>query len=544
MSFLGNRIYSIAVIVVVLSLNGCGGPEVDQVESGTRDQILHLGNGTEPQGLDPHIVTGVPEHHIITALFEGLVLKNPYTLEVEPGVAERWEISGDGRTYTFYLREGAVWSNGDPVTAEDFRWSWMRALKPELGSLYNYMYFPIVNAEAFANGEIDSFDQVGVKVLDGRTLQVQLYEPTPYLLQLFDHYSTFPVHRANIEAFGSISDRLSRWAREGNMVSNGAFELTEWKINSHVRVEKRDSYWDAENVKLNGIVFYPTENITTEERMFRDHMLHKTNDVPLDKIPLYRAEQPELIELAPYLGTYFYAFNITRPPFDDVRVRRALGMTIDRELLVDTVLQGINTAAHGITPPDTMGYNPPKLFDFDPELARQLLAEAGYPDGEGFPPFEVLYNTSEAHQKIAVAIQQMWQQHLNIKVTLTNQEWKVYLDTLNNMDFDVSRRAWIADYIDPNGFLDMFLTGGGNNRTGFSNETYDRIIQQDAPKAIDQKERYKLFAEAETILINSMPVIPIYTYSIKHLKRESVKGMPTNLMDYYNYKYVYLEAEE
>ncbi|MDT8399962.1 MAG: peptide ABC transporter substrate-binding protein [Pseudomonadales bacterium] len=534
----------VLVLLGGLLLTSCGGSQQSQVAAGNLQGVFHMGNGTEPQGLDPHIVTGLPEHHIIQALFEGLVTKNPTTLEIEPAVAESWDISADGRLYTFHLRHDARWSNGDPLTAEDFRWSWQRALTPALGSLYNYMYFGIVNAEAFGTGQITDFSQVGVKVLDDYTLQVELKEPTPYFLQILDHYSTFPVHRATLEAFGSASSRLSQWARAGNLVSNGPFVLSEWQVNSHIRVEKSPYYWDADKVKLNAIVYYPTENLTTEERMFRDGQLHFTNSVPLEKIPTYLKEQPELIEIAPYLGTYYYMINTTRPPFDDARVRRALAMAVDRKLLVETVLQGIVEPAYAIVPPGTLGYDPPKLFSYDPEQARELLAAAGYPEGQGFPAFDILYNTQESHQKIAVAIQQMWRQNLGIDVGLVNQEWQVYLDSQENMNYDISRRGWIGDYVDPNSFLDMFLTGGGNNKTGFSNPRYDQIILQDAPKVQDRDQRYALFREAETLLIDNMPIIPLYTYQSSHLKQPSVKGMPTNIMDYYNWKYVYLDAQE
>ena len=542
--FITTRTFLLVLCTTLLFACTGGGSDESRVEQGTRDGVLHFGNGTEIQGLDPHIVTGVPEHHIIQTLFEGLVLKNPYTLEIEPGIAERWDISDDGRIYRFYLRSNAVWSNGDPITAEDFRWSWQRALMPALGNLYNYMLFPVVNAESFATGETDDFSQVGVRVIDQYILEVELNEPTPYILQLLDHYSTFPVHRATIEAFGSASDRLSQWARVDNIVTSGAFELVEWGLNSHIRVEKRASYWDAGKVQLNAIVFYPTENLTTEERMFRDGQLHRTEDISLDKIPVYLRDDPELIEIAPYIGTYYYMVNTTRAPFDDVRVRKALAMTVDRDLLVETVLQGIVAPAYAVVPPGTLGYTPPQTFNFDPIAARELLAEAGYPNGEGFPSFEILYNTQESHRKIAVAIQQMWNQHLGVGVSIVNQEWKVYLASQENLDYQVSRRGWIGDYVDPNTFLDMFITGGGNNKTGFSDPLYDQIVLRDAPAAQDRDARYELFYQAENILLEQMPIIPIYTYQSKHLKHPSIKGMPPNIMDYYNYKYVYLEAEE
>jgi len=522
-------------------LASCGSPDATRVESGNRDGVLHFGNGTEPQGLDPHIVTGVPEHHIISAIFEGLVTKNPETLEPEPGVAQSWDISEDGRIYTFHLRENAKWSNGETVTAEDFRWSWERALNPALGSLYNYMFFPIVNAEAYANGDLEDFSQVGVKVLDEFTLEVSLNEPTPFILQLFDHYSTFPVHPETVLTYGAPSDRFSQWSREGNIVTNGPFVLTEWQVNSHIRVEKSPLYWDADRVKLNAIVYYPTENIVTEERMFRDGQLHFTNDVPLDKIPVYKALQPELITIAPYLGTYYYLINTNRAPFDDVRVRKALSMAIDRELLAETVMEGIVLPAYALVPPGTLGYQPPATFSYDLEEARELLAEAGYPNGEGFPEVEILYNTQESHRKIAVAIQQMWTQALGISSTPMNKEWKVYLDATDNGNYDISRRGWIGDYVDPNTFLDMMITDGGNNKTGFRDTRYDEIILREAPKKLDQEERFALYREAETILMEQMPIIPVYTYVSKHLIVPSLRGLPANIMDYYNWKYVYLD---
>jgi len=537
--------FHLITISLVILLSACGGGDnLSQVDAGNQEGVLHLGNGTEPQGLDPHIVTGVPEHHIINALFEGLVSKDPNTLEPIPGVAESWEISEDGRIYTFNLREDAVWSNGESVTAGDFLWSWERVLSPELGGQYNYMLYPVLNAEAFANGEITDFSLVGAKALDDRTFEVTLQNPTPYLLQLLDHYSTFPVHPETVLAHGGMSDRISRWTRVENIVTNGPFTLAEWEINSHIRVEKSDIYWDAGNVRLNAIMYYPTENLVTEERMFRDEQIHMSNDIPIDKVPVYLENQPELIDIAPYIGSYFYGINITREPLDDVLVRKALSLAIDRELLIETVLEGVMAPAYTLTPPGTKGYHPPIIFDYDPEEARSLLAEAGYPDGEGFPSFEILYNTQENHRRIAVAIQQMWRQELNINVQLTNQEWRVYLDSQLNMNYDIVRRGWIGDYVDPNTFLDMFITEGGNNKTGFSNTRYDEIIQREAPRMLDQNERYALYSEAERILIEEMPIIPIYIYQSKHLKHPSVKGLPANIMDYYNWKYVYLEPVE
>jgi oligopeptide transport system substrate-binding protein len=538
-----HRTLAILLILSASVMLGCSGGE-SNVSQGNRDGILHYGNGSEPQGLDPHVVTGVPENHLIRALFEGLAVKNPYTLEPEPGVAERWAFSEDGRIVTFHLRRNALWSNGDPVTAEDYVWSWQRALDPAMGNQYAYMLYPVKNAEPYATGKISDPAELGVRALDSHTLQVTLNEPTPYFLQLMDHYSTFAVHRATIEKFGLATDRFTQWTREENIVSNGAFKLQDWKLNRRITVEKSATYWDAKNVKLNGVVFYPTENLVSEERMFRVGQLHYTSEVPLSKIDTYQAMSNSPFVQAPYLGTYYYLLNTQRAPIDDPRVRRALSMAIDRETLTATILKRAYMPAYSITPPGTLGYQPPKLFDYDIEAARTLLAEAGYPNGEGWPGIEIKYNTSENHRKIAVAMQQMWKKALNIDVTIANEEWKVYLDSVTQGNFQIARRGWIGDYVDPNNFLDLFLTDGGNNNTGYSDLRYDKMILEDAPKAKTREQRFAIFHAAETLLMEQMPIIPIYTYTSKHLIHPSVKGLPSNLMDSLNLKYVWLEPEE
>ena len=530
------------IFCLCITLVACGSGE-SRVVQGNRDGILHYGNGTEPQGLDPHIVTGLPESHIVRALFEGLAVKNPFTLEPEPGVAQSWDISEDGRTVTFHLNPQARWSNGDTMTADDYVWSWRRALNPAMGNQYAYMLYPVENAEAFATGKLEDFAEVGVKALDQHTLQVQLVTATPYFIQLMDHYSTFAVHRPTIEKFGKATDRFTPWTRVENIVGNGAFTLTEWKLNRRIRVEKSDTYWDRDRVRLNGVVFYPTENISSEERMFRVGQLHYTQTIPLDKIPVYRAMENSSYVNAPYLGTYYYLLNINKAPLQDVRVRRALSLAIDRARLNNTVLHAANVPAYGITPPGTLGYQPPKLFGHDVAAARELLADAGFPNGEGWPGLELTYNTSESHRKIAVALQQMWKDALNIEVTLSNQEWKVYLDSVDQMNFQMARRGWIGDYVDPNNFLDLFLCAGGNNNTGFCDPQYDDMITRQAPRARSREERYAIFYAAETLLMEQMPFIPIYTYTSNHLIHPSVRDMPSNLMDSLNLKYVWLDQD-
>jgi len=529
---------SLAVIILFL-FAACGNTE-SNVESGNRLGILHMGNGTEPQGLDPHVATGIPEHHIIDTLFEGLVYKDPYTLEVQPGVAESWTISEDGRIYTFKFRKDAKWSNGDSVTAEDFRWSWWRALQPALGNQYVFMYFPIKNAERYFNQEISDFSEVGIEVIDSHTLVVKLTNPTPYFLQLLDHYSTFPVHRPTIEKHGAPDESYTQWTRPGNLVGNGAFKLESWRLNKLVSVLTNSHYWDADRIKLNQIKFYPIEKATIEERMFRAGQLHVTDTTVLERTEYYRENHPELLKIAPFNGTYIYRINNKKKQFSDVRVRKALAMTIDRDTIMSTILNGVFTSSYSITPPGLLGYQPPKLFEYNPEEARRLLAEAGFPNGEGFPEFELQYNTNEQHKHIAVAVQQMWKKELNINVRLQNKDWKVYLDDENTGNFEVSRGGWIGDYVDPNTFLEMWVSGSGLNRTGWANEKYDELVLKTAPEAKTREERFKAFYEAEALMMKDMPFIPIYTYSSEKYKHPSFEGAPTNLMNFYNFRYASL----
>ena len=538
-----NKTISFLMLMLFISLTGCGSGE-SNISLGNRTGILYWGNGTEPASLDPHIATGVPEHHIMSSVMEGLVLKDRKSLEPRPGVAESWTISDDGRIYTFKLRDDARWSNGDPHIANDYVWSWWRALQPALGNQYAYMLFPIKNAKRYYDRETEDFGDVGVKALDQRTLQVTLTNPTPYFLQLLDHYSLFPVHQATIEKFGNADQRGTRWSYEGNLVSNGPFKLDEWKINRHITVTRNLHYWDNDNVALNGIVFKPVENTVTEERMFRAGQLHVTSNVPADKISTYRKSNSTELKIAPYLGTYFYRLNIKTPQLQDRRVRRALGMAIDREKLVENITKGGQIPAYTMTPPGTMGYYPTSTLAFDPEGAKNLLSEAGYPNGEGFPAIEILYNTNEGHRKIAVALQEMWKDYLNVDIKLLNQEWKVYLATESAGDYQISRGGWIGDYVDPNNFLDMFLCGGGNNRTGWCNEEYDRLILEVAPSKSSHEERLAVFQQAETMLLDDMPIIPVYTYTSVKLVDSSVENLDGNILNQAMYKDIYLSPRQ
>ncbi|MEP6662509.1 MAG: peptide ABC transporter substrate-binding protein [Verrucomicrobiota bacterium] len=530
---------TVFVTVVFLFAGGCSKRRT-RVEVGDREQILHVGNGGEPSDLDPHTAIGEIEHDVMIALFEGLVTGDPKDVSPQPGVAENWDVSEDGLIYTFHLRDDARWSNGEPVTANDFLESYHRALLPSLGNQYSYMLFPVKNAEEFNTGKITDFNAVGFKVIDERTFQITLHSPTPYFLSLIIHNSWYPVNIASIKKYGPLDSRNNRWTRPQNFVGNGPFVLKEWKLNSHILVEKNPKYWDAKNVRLNKIYFYPTESYDTEERMFRAGQLHTIRECPQAKIAGYVKNHPDLINIYPLLTTYYYRFNTKRPPFNDQRVRLALTMAIDRKSIVENVTRGGQLPAFNLTPPDTGGYTSAAKISENVKKARQLLAEAGFPDGKDFPKFELLFNTLESHRAIAEAIQQMWKKNLNIEVTLRNEEWKVYLDSTHRMDYFITRAGWGGDYADPNTFLDLMLTDGGNNETGWSNAEYDRLIKE-AGSTRDQAKRFAAFQKAEAILMDEVPIMPIYFYTRPRLIRPSVQGYLPNLLDQHPFNRVYLD---
>ncbi len=500
--------------------------------------VLHAGNGAEPQDLDPHTVTGVTEHRLASCLFEGLVDLDPATLEPVPAVAESWDVSSDGTVYTFHLRDAARWSNGDPVTAHDFLYGWRRILSPALGSEYAYMLFCMKNARTFNEGELTDFTQVGAEALDGKTLQVTLDYPAPYFLSMQIHYTWYPVHKATIERYGAMDERGTRWTRAGNLVGNGAFMLARWDPDRVITVRRNPYYWDKELPRLDAVSFYPIDNNLTEELLFRVGRLDLTSTAPLAKIEVYERERPDALRIDPYLGTYFYRLNVMRPPFDDRRVRRAFAMAVDREDLVRNVVRGGRKPACFLTPPDTAGYTCSSPMPYDPAQARSLLSQAGYPGGEGFPEVEILYNTSESHRQIAEALQAMWRETLNVRVTLANQDWKVYLDSLHELDYDIARSAWVGDFIDPINFLECFTSGNGNNRTGFASAAYDRLIEQ-ARRTADLEARNAVYQQAEALLMTEAPIIPIYFYTQTYLKNPALDGLPPNILGYVSFKHLY-----
>jgi oligopeptide transport system substrate-binding protein len=526
--------------VYLFLLGSCSAPS--NVEKAIDEKILHFGLGSEPQYLDPHLANSVSAHNVIIALIEGLVSEDPKTLKPVPGVAEKWDISEDGLVYTFHLRKNAKWSNGDPVTAHDFVYSYKRILNPELASQYASMLHGLKNAHEYHEEGLSWEEaKVGATAIDDYTLQLTLENPTPYFLELLNHYSWFPAHPPTIEKFGAFGKQGTAWTRPGNYVGNGPFTLSDHKVNSVIEVKKNPLYWDAQTVSLEGIRFYPIESADTEERAFHSGFLHLTQTVSPDRIDFLKENHSDLIHFESYLGTYFYRFNVEEPPFDDVRVRLAFNLATDRQAIVEKVTKGGQLPARCFTPPGTGGFSPESRFRFDPQKAKSLIQEYLTEKGlESLPKIELKYNTSDGHKKVAEALQGMWKNHLGAEIQLLNMEWKVFLSTIAKRDFSLARAGWIGDYVDANTFLHMWRTGDGHNNTGWSSTRYDELLELAAQES-DTEKRFSYFEECEKLIAENAPILPIYFYVHVTLRSPTVKGWHPTLLDHHPYKYVRLE---
>jgi len=483
-------------VLCTLSLAGCGsGPRADLV----------ICNGAEPQTLDPALVSGQLEGRLCAALYEGLTRRDARGKSV-PGAAESWTVSPDGRTYTFTLRPDLKWSNGAPITAEDFRYSWLRALNPATGSPYAEILFFIRGAEDFQAGRTPA-ESVEIAAPDARTLVVRLKNPAPFFPSLVSFTTYLPVHRATVEKHGD------RWTRPEHWVGSGPYRLKAWRVNDRVSLEKNPHYHSRDRVRLHRIDALAVTRASTAFNLYSSGQA----DVLLDKGLIPSLLMPKLrgrpdFHPTPIFATYFYRFNVTRPPFDDPKVRRALSLAVDKEAIVEKITRGGEPIALSLTPRGVPGYQPPAGPAFSPITAKALLREAGFPGGEGFPRVSILYNKSELNEQVAVEIQAQWKRELGIQVDLRNQEWATYLRSLDALDFDIARSSWVGDYDDPLTFLDCFVTGRGNNRTGWSDPAYDSLLAraQAEPKAA---ARLRLLEQAEEILVaQAMPILPLYHF--------------------------------
>ena len=607
------------------------------VEVASEEGILIMGNSGEPKGLDPHIVSGVLESNVIRSLFEGLVEAHPSKDGIAlPGVATKWYPVNEEQPdeWIFELRKDARWSDGKPLTAQDFLFSFRRLLTPALASDYSFMLYYIRDAEPYHKSqrsyllsrndanfskewwdslkEIDfgpnekaaegSFNFIGLDKLsasqlenlllkpdlfkwpesvsleirrklikknldfeksnrgklgkdqlkdlwplidfgasepDDHTLRVELNSPIPFLPEITKHYTWYPVPRHIVLKHGKIGDRFTDWTKPDNLVCNGAFVLKSWKFNDHIEVTRNPLYWDKENVGINGVRFLPITNLYTEDRMYYDGQMHVTYTIASELIEHSRENYPEHVRSELYLGTYFIRTNVSNKPFTDPRVRLAFSLSLNQKSLIDNVLKGGQKPAAGLVPPFG-DYPASDVVAFDPELARKLLAEAGYPGGKGLPDMEFLTTDKESSKMTAEALQAMWKEHLGATIKIKQMEWTSYITAMFDKDYDLAAGGWIGDYMDPLTFLDMWMKDGGNNRTGWHNEEFENILGK-AAQTGDPSKRYALLAQAEALFLRERPILPVYWYTRNYLLHPDVKGWSPLLLDNHPYKFLRLE---
>jgi len=484
-------------------------------------------NGTEPESLDPAVMTGQADLRIGHALFEGLTRLNSQRAEPEPGLAEDWVISDKGKVYTFHLRTNAFWSTGARINAEDFVFSWLRVLDPATAGEYAGLLFPVKGAEDYHLGRRDDPSEVGLWAPAHDRLVVTLRQATPYFLQLCALPTLAVVPRE------AIDRHQDRWLFVDPVPTSGAYCLDRWVINDRIRLRRNNRYWDNSNTQSDVVDLLPCTSANVALNLYESGMVDivwDKNLVPSDLLDVL-LERPDF-HVYPVLGTYFIRINVTRPPFDDVRVRRALALAVDKERLVRKITRGGEQVANALTPPGVPGYKAPDGLRRDAELARRLLAEAGYPNGKGFRRFDYLFDTSSPLQEqIAIELQDMWETELGLSPVLRRLEWKTYLAAQGDLDYDLCRSSWIGDYNDPNTFLDLFMSDNGNNRTGWRNPGYDQLMRE-ANGIQDRGRRAGELQRAEALLVaEEIPVIPLYFYSgLEYYDPNRIRGVYPNLL--------------
>ena len=490
----------------------------------------HRGNSADPETLDPHKTSTVYEAHILRDAFEGLVIHNGKG-ELVPGVAESWTTSKDMTVYTFKFRPNTKWSNGDSVKASDFVFAYRRIMNPVTGAKYAKILFAIKNAEAANKGNAKP-EEIGVKAIDEKTLEITLERPTPYFLELLAHQTALPLHEASVIKHGS------NFVKPENWVSNGPFTVQEFVPGSHIRTAKNPNFHDAANVKIDAVMFYPTKDTAAAIRRFEAGELQSNDDIPADQIKALQAKFGDQIKLAPFLGTYYLAVNTTKPPFNDVRVRQALSLAIDREFLAEQIWGNTMVPGYSFVPPGISNYKEPAYADYKEmspderdEQAKVLLAEAGFGPGKDKLKVEIRFNMTDNNRATVVAIAEQWKK-LGIETSQIHTDAKTHFAHLRDGgDFDVARAGWIADYADPQNFLFLLESDAvGLNYARYKNADYDDLMRRAATET-DMEERTKVLFAAETIFMHDLPYIPVLYYGSKNLVSNKLQGWQTNLKD-------------
>ncbi|WP_084611343.1 peptide ABC transporter substrate-binding protein [Zooshikella ganghwensis] len=494
-----------------------------EVPPGTKlaeTQHLTRGIGAEPSSLDPHLVSGTPGGFVVRDLFEGLTTEDPDG-KIIPGQAERWTISDDKKVYTFYLRKNLKWSNGDPVTAHDFVFSFRRAVDPNLASPYSW-YIELIgikNANEALRGKVKP-DTIGVKGIDDMTLEITLNQPTPYFTKTLAHYTTYPVHQATVKKFGK------KWTLPKNIVSNGPYKLTKWVVNERIESKRNPHYWDNKKTVIDRVTYYPIESSNTELDRYRAGELDITHTIAENHYKKLKKTIPDEVKTHGIVATYYYTLNLLKKPFDDVRVRKALSLAVDRDIIAKKVLGLGEIPAYNYIPPYVDGYeavDSPYANMTQEErikLAQKYLKEAGITEKNPLK-FQVIYNTLEAHKKVAIALYSMWQKNLkHVKVEILNQEWKTFLTNKEEGNFVVARDGWNGDYNEASTMLSTLLSYSKQNYGRWNNKTFDQLFTK--ASVADNPSLY--YQKAEKLIQEEMPIIPLYYYVSKNLVKPSIGG--------------------
>jgi len=510
---------------------GCTQGRQENGDTGTKDTI-HVNLGNEPPTLDWSRATDSTSYFILNNIMEGLTQFGDQFLP-EPALAESWNISEDGRTYTFKIREGVLWTDGNPLTAGDFEYSWKRILNPATGGDYAYFLYDIENAEEYNTGETDDPDMVGVKALDDQTLEVRLKRKASYFPSLLSFMSTYPMRKDVVEKHGL------KWTEPGNIVTLGPYKLSEWKHHSSITLTKNPLYY-GEPPGIDKVSMIMNENTSSALALYESGELDYADSKSIPPLEVPRLKNlDDFTTTLMFRGNYI-AFNVKKPPFDNPLVRKAFAASIDRTSIVN-LIQGAGVVTTSWIPKDMLAYNPDIGIKFNPGQARKWIAEAGYPDGKGFPEVTFLWPDVSYNRVIAEALQSMWKQYLGIEVELMNEEWKVYLSTINTNPPEIHRAGWGADFPDPHNFMSLFECNTGNNRTGWCNPEYDNLVDQ-AAQETDIEKRKELYDRAQKILTETdAPIAPFYNTKQQNLIKPYVKGLVPNPLDIVLFKKVYFE---
>ena len=506
------------------------------------ETVLHRGNGAEPESLDPHKSRSIQAADVLRDIGEGLVGYSS-SGELIAAAAEKWEVSEDGRRYDFWLRPAARWSNGEPVTADQFVYSFRRLVNPETAAFYAQALVDIENAADIVAGSMPP-DSLGVEAPERLRLRINLKNATPYFLGLLTHPSAFPVHPASIAEHGDA------FARAGKLLSNGAYKLDAWQLGSVISLSRNENYWNNAGTAIDKVQHYVTPEPQVELNRYRAGELDVTSNVPPEALAAIREERPAELRLAPYLAVYYYGLNLTREPFkDNPKLRQALSMAIDREVLTEKVTGRGEAPAYSWVPPGVSNYEAIRapFADMTTEdrhaAAARLYKESGYGD-DNPPEVEIRYNTSDTHKRIALAVQSMWRETLGFEATLINEEFQVLLSNMRAKEVtQVFRSSWTGDYNDAHTFLQVLLTGNPSNMTGYASEEYDSLMQRAAEQS-DLGRRQLYLEEAERVLLADHPVIPLYFYVSKHLVNPHIRGWEDNVLDYHYSQHLSIATQE